>query len=358
MQLNQPTSEKLTAPQNDYLAQTTLATVVRAIAKTLDVQYGIDPLPIFQRIGIEFDHINGNELRLPVTTLSILWQRCAESSGDEAFGLRVAAHTGAVNLYGIDLALYASQTFGESIRRHVEFVRVLSTVAMPTLHTAPNGDHLLQVHIHGPHVPPEVARDYFVALHLRIFQRQIGLPLCHLLRRLELRRPAPHDPTPWEELGVPVFFGQPLGTFVFKAGAWDLDLKGANQHLLAQVEQPILHQLIRLGLPLPACALRRRLADMLPCSPNLETLADAIGLAPDQLQASLRYQKLSFAKLLDQAREAQALHLLLDPTLTLEQIANRTGFSKPSGFNRAFRRWRAITPLSYRNQMTRTHDPL
>ncbi len=187
---------QLIRSQDDYLAQTSLATVVRAIAKTLDVHYGIDPRPILQSIGIEFDHINGNELRLPVTTLSVLWLRCAELSGDEAFGLRVAAHTGAVNLYGIDLALYASQTFGESIKRHVEFVRVLSTVAMPTLHKASNGDHLLQVHIHGPHVPPEVARDYFFALHLKIFQRQIGLPLCHLrtfwlvhqnLRRLQTR---------------------------------------------------------------------------------------------------------------------------------------------------------------------------
>lgn len=333
------------------LAQTTLATVVRCIANTLRVEYGIDPQPVLQSVGIDPAVMQGSELRLPVTTLSPLWLCCVELSGDEAFGLRAAAQLQPADLYGVDLALYASATLGESVQRHAQLIRLLTTMVLPQLQTEANGDRRLEFQLHGPQLPTDAACDCFCVGHIRLFELLTSLPASQLLRRLELLRQPPHDPTPWQTLGIPVLFGRPYGALVFKAEAWDLPLAGANPHLLARVEQPILQQLAQLGLPLPLSALRARLAGMLSGAPNLERLASTLALKPSQLRNGLRQQGLSFAQLLDQAREAQALTLLADPNLGLEQVASRIGFSNASGLVRAFRRWQGTTPLSYRRQL-------
>ncbi|MNN73137.1 HTH-type transcriptional regulator VirS [compost metagenome] len=60
---------------------------------------------------------------------------------------------------------------------------------------------------------------------------------------------------------------------------------------------------------------------------------------------------MTFSQLLDQAREAQALVLLANPTLSLEQVADKLGFSSASSLVRAFRRWQNNTPANYRRQI-------
>ena len=52
------------------------------------------------------------------------------------------------------------------------------------------------------------------------------------------------------------------------------------------------------------------------------------------------------------ARECRVLLLdLADPTLTVQEVGYLLGFSEPSAFHRAFRRWEARTPSEYRNQI-------
>lgn len=340
------------ATNSETLAQTTLATVVSAIANTLRGEYGIDPDPVLMGIGIDPAAMQDSELRLKLTTLSPLWLRCVELTGDEAFGLRVARYFQPAQFYGIDLALCTSATFGEALQRHVQIIRVLTTIALPQLTTEANGDCRLEVRRHGPQRPTDAALDcFFQAFYIRLFERQTSLQARQLLRRLELPRQTPADPTPWQTLGLPVVFGCPCGAMVFKSESLALPLPGANPQLLAQLEQPILRYLAQLGLPLPPSALKSRLADMLTDAPGVEQLATALDISPGLLRHNLHSQGLTFSQLLDQAREAQALVLLANPALSLDQVASRLGFSSTSSLVRAFQRWQSRTPMSYRRQV-------
>ncbi|WP_185754772.1 MULTISPECIES: AraC family transcriptional regulator [Pseudomonas] len=333
------------------LAQSTLATVVSAIAGTLRGAYAIDPEPVLLSVGIDPAVMLDSELRLTMTTLSPLWLRCVELTGDEAFGLRVARYFQPAQFYGIDLALCTSATFGEALQRHVQIIRVLTTIALPQLSIDANGDCRLEIRRHGPQRPTDAALDcFFQAFCIRLFERQTGLHARQLLRRLELPRPPPKDPTPWRALGLPVTFGCACGAMVFKFESLAMPLPGANPHLLAQLEQPILRYLAQLGLPLPPSALRSRLADMLTETPDVQQLATELDICPKLLRRNLTSQGLTFSQLLDQAREAQALVLLANPALSLEQVASKLGFSSTSSLVRAFRRWQNNTPMAYRRQ--------
>lgn len=329
---------------------TTLATVVSCIAATLKGVYAIDPLPVIRSVGIDPAVMQDSEKRLPLSVLRPLWLRCVELTGDEAFGLRAARFYQPAQFYGVDLAFCAGATFGQALERHVHNIRVLTTVATPILTTEPDGDFRLAVLQNGALRPTDAALDcFFYGIHIRLFERHTGMPAEQLLRRLELPRKPPHDPAPWLSYGVPVTFERPCA-LVFKAQAWDLPLPGANPGLLMELEQPILQQLAHLGLPLPTRALCARLTEVLTSDPSLEGLARMLVISPALLRANLTRQGVSFPQLLDQSRAAQALVLLADPSLSLEQVASRIGLSSASSFTRAFRRWHGETPLRYRRR--------
>jgi AraC-like DNA-binding protein len=332
------------------MSQSTLVTVARIIARALEAEYHIGPIPVLASVGLDPGLLHDGELRLPVTGLSQLWLRCVEITGDEHFGVRIARYISPSDLYGIDLTLYASATLGDAVRRFAEFLKLLTTVTEGHLQHEEDGDWRLSYQLSGPRAPVDAARDFFFYSQIHMFERQSQLPARQFLRRLELVRSLPADPTSWQALGVPVMFAQPQGSLVFRADIWDRPMRGANPHLLAKIEQPILLSLARLGAALPLGALKARMADYLNESLSAEQFAEVLGVSADCLQRSLREQQVSFAQLLNQTRQAQTLQLLAMPDLTLDQISSRVGFRNTSSLIRAFRRWHGVTPLQYRKQ--------
>ncbi|WP_447749734.1 AraC family transcriptional regulator ligand-binding domain-containing protein [Pseudomonas nicosulfuronedens] len=341
-------------PAADACIPSTLATVVRCLATTLRQHYGIDPLPVLQRVGIDPQIMHAPDARLPITSLSPLWLACVEVTGDANFGIRAVRYHHSANLYGMDLALYACATLGEAVQRHVQLVNLVSTVGQPSLMQDGAGDWRMEFRVNGAYMPTSFARDFYWHFHVRMFERLAGKPAATFLRRIDLARVGPADRQAWDALEVPIHFGQPLSAMVFHGGAWNLPLPGANPRLLAQVERPILQYLAQHGMPLPLSALRARLAEQLTVRASLDELAGTLGIAREQLDATLSQHGLSFAQLLDQTREAQALLLLRDPQWAMQQIAERIGFGSASSLIRAFRRWQGMTPLAFRKLHLKT----
>ena len=87
---------------------------------------------------------------------------------------------------------------------------------------------------------------------------------------------------------------------------------------------------------------------------NLEFCADHLSMSPRSLQRQLKTRSLSFQDLLDRTRNALAEQYLCDPVLSLVDIALLLGYSEQSAFNRAFRRWKKLSPLAWRQQQEPT----
>ncbi|WP_022964529.1 helix-turn-helix domain-containing protein [Halopseudomonas pelagia] len=81
---------------------------------------------------------------------------------------------------------------------------------------------------------------------------------------------------------------------------------------------------------------------------GLPKVADQLHLLVRTLPRRLEARQSSWRELLDRTREQLAGHYLLDPTLTLGDIALLPGFSEQSAFNRAYRRWTGTTPVRAR----------
>jgi AraC-like DNA-binding protein len=86
--------------------------------------------------------------------------------------------------------------------------------------------------------------------------------------------------------------------------------------------------------------------------PPLAYAADVLGLGPRTLQRRLKSVGSSVSDLLERARVAEAQRLLGDPQIPIREVAHRLGYSSPSSFARAYRRYRGQPPSADRPSVT------
>ncbi|WP_433736738.1 AraC family transcriptional regulator [Pseudomonas putida] len=84
--------------------------------------------------------------------------------------------------------------------------------------------------------------------------------------------------------------------------------------------------------------------------PDLEAVAAHLHISPQTLRRHLRDEGTSFQALKDHLRRDIAIYHLSRNDLPLQQIAEQLGFSEPSAFHRAFKKWTGLTPGMYRAQ--------
>lgn len=82
--------------------------------------------------------------------------------------------------------------------------------------------------------------------------------------------------------------------------------------------------------------------------PPLSEIAKELAMSDRNLQRALRNDGTSFQQLLDDVRRDLAIRHLANPATSAGQVGFLLGFSEPSAFHRAFRRWTGKAPGEFR----------
>jgi AraC-like DNA-binding protein len=85
-----------------------------------------------------------------------------------------------------------------------------------------------------------------------------------------------------------------------------------------------------------------------------KAVAQELGMSVRTLARRLGELGVTFARILDELRQDLAVRYLRDPDLGLSQIAFLLGYSEPSAFSHAFRRWTRTTPGEWRTKQAGT----
>jgi AraC-like DNA-binding protein len=93
--------------------------------------------------------------------------------------------------------------------------------------------------------------------------------------------------------------------------------------------------------------LRRELEEQMRF-PAFESICTSLQLSPQVVRRRLTEEGTSYQKIKDMVRRDLALELLSTPELLIADIAERTGFTEPAAFSRAFKKWAGISPAQYR----------
>src|SRR5690606_31913265 len=143
-------------------------------------------------------------------------------------------------------------------------------------------------------------------------------------------------------------FGQRVNRISFDARYLELPLRMADATAMNLAIEQCELQLAALGDEARALSeIASRLA--LPVGfRRLEEVARELHVSSRTLKRRLAEHGTSFSALLDGQRRERALLLLRDPSLSLDQVAERVGYSDVANFTRAFRRWTGKTPGALR----------
>lgn len=151
--------------------------------------------------------------------------------------------------------------------------------------------------------------------------------------------------------GCPVEFGAPSHELELHTADLALPLPLADPQLGAFLREVANTALARRGADASSLIERARsiIAEELPRSaPSLDSVARKLAVGGRTLRRRLADDGTSFRELVDETRAQLARGYVEDRAIPLAEVAFLLGFSEPSTFHRAFKRWTRCTPNEWR----------
>lgn len=176
------------------------------------------------------------------------------------------------------------------------------------------------------------------------------------LARVDLASPAPARQTDTARVfGAEVRYGQPHTALYFDAALLRLPVAQDAGSLAGFLRDAPHNLLVRYrDDSCLAERIRRHLRGHLDTElPSLEQMAETLRLTPQTLRRRLREEGGGYQRIKDNLRRDAAIGLLERSGLPLQEVALRLGFSEPSTFHRAFKKWTGVAPGEYRQRQMR-----
>jgi AraC-like DNA-binding protein len=331
----------------------TLATLILPIAKALR-QQGIDPMELMEQAEIDPAMVINADRRVPIANMQVLWRLVAESSGDEAIGLLAAEQLQPATLQGLGLAVLASDTVLDALERLVRFSRVFSTGLGLVL--VERGEFVdLELTAHDQDYPDDLnwsVYDFGIGMIINLCRMTLGEYVSPI--SVLTQRPEPSDPDRFASiLGTQIEFGADRNCLTFVRTDIVDQLVTGNAELARINDEQIETYLATYLEVSTSHDVVARIVEHLPDGPpSQKEVADALNVSNRTLQRKLKDEGTSFIDLLQDTRLQLAEKYLAQPQKSIVEIAYLLGFSEPSTFSRAFKRWTGQAPADYRDKLT------
>ena len=310
---------------------------------------GVAPERLLEAAELKSDQLIDPDGRMPRASEVRLWEAAVRLTGNADFGLHLAAKVGAGDLGGIGFAVRSSVNLGEAYERVVRYLALLNQDI--ALQIVPVGDDAVALrHVPPVHLlPPRQAIECFMAMLGLVGQRGIGADF--VLRGVQLRHPRPERIDEHLRLfGVAPHFGAAHDELILERELLGRPMREAEPALGSILDRH-LHELLR-QLPPKAAFLDRARAALLGAlqhgEPSLGLLAQRLHMSSRSLQRRLQQEGTSIQDLTASLRAELAVRHLNERQESIGEIAFLLGFSEPSTFHRAFKRWTGMTPAQYR----------
>jgi AraC-like DNA-binding protein len=332
------------------MAERTDAQVLLRLVHKAMLDAGLPAEAVLIRAGVDLGRLDDPSARTPSAAHERFWTVAAEVSGDPHIGLHLGEHLPVYRGQVLEYLFTSSPTFGEGLKRALAFHRLLSDVISGDLVVEDDGCHLVG---RGVTLGPRHTVECVVAGVLTFFASITE-------GRFEPRSIAfeHSDGAPAAEYervyGCPVTLGAEATRIEFDRTLLDYPIWHAEPRLLRMHEQVASAQLDEIRRKDRVAEVRRAIGELLETGgTSLESIAERLDVPARRLRSELAEAGTSFQQTLEEYRSRLARRLLARTDEPIEQVAYLAGFSEPSTFYRAFKRWTNETPAEYRRRKQR-----
>jgi AraC-like DNA-binding protein len=311
-------------------------------ARELAAQAGIDPRDLADPDG-----------RVPFDSHVRLWQAIDADPRAQDFGFWLGANVSLRMLGVVGFAMQHAPDVRAAFGCLERYRRLINDQVSPIIDELPDRVVFRRAEL------PEIARLATIVVAapvgtLTLLRELTGVSASTpLALEAAFQHPAPANVERYYGvLGCPIAFNAPETRIALRREAFALPVRRPDPGLFAYLERH-------------ASALQARVADRQSLSarireaivgqlsegePSQALLARQLALSERTLQRRLRDEGTSFAALLEQIRSELSLMYLSDDALAIFEVAYLLGYSEPSAFNRAFKRWTGQSPREYRGR--------
>ncbi|WP_109440576.1 AraC family transcriptional regulator [Acinetobacter haemolyticus] len=306
----------------------------------------LDAAAIFASVHLP-DQPPDRQVRRDNSTQQRFWSAAEHISHDPDIGLHVGAKIPALRGQVVEYLFLSSPNFGEGLQRTIRYQALLTDAMSFQLEYDGGNTARLTGLNHSVRHYLECAigilLNFFKYISTDAFiPIEIGLPHLNAADQKQYQQT-------W---GCAVKFGQPNGYICFDASVLNTPspayepelLKIHEDHAANQLELLSKHQLIDEIEKI----LSRGLLESGEFDQNV--VAQLLNKSARSLRSDLQLLNTTYEKVIAQYRERLARRLLSHTQESIDQIVYLTGFSEPSAFSRAFKRWTGETPTAYRQR--------
>jgi AraC-like DNA-binding protein len=332
-------------------SQDTLLASMRPILRRLLEMYGLDSVALARQAGIVLPEVLGPTDRIAVDKADAVLQLAIPLIHDPAFGLQVARCWHPANLGVLGYAWLSSSTLRTGLRRLERYHRLVGDRGATEIEEVRQG---IKVRFWANRGDPAevpvaaVAVDMAIALLLDMCRMNAGAALRPVA--VSLRRKTPESTAPYERFfGCAVRFGAAENFFLLAREDADALLPSSNKQLATVFDTMLGAELAMLDKSDVVARCRAAVLEYLTSGEvSEEDTAKQLHMSPRTLQRKLAEARLTYQQLVDDTRKDLALRYIDDAKRSLGDITFALGFSQPSAFTRAFKRWTGLSPTDYR----------
>lgn len=325
------------------------SSVGRAIIRAAE-RAGVPRAELMRILDLPQERLDARDGRISRASIYQLCDYVVTQLGDPAFGLRWGERAEATTFELVsDLVQHAS-TLRAGLSALLEFQRLLQDE--PSFHVLEQGNQVVIRHVHVPEATPQAKRFVSEVTLIQFYKLVCNFGVKVRPHRVSFAYPAPHYRAEYTR----VFrgaerFDQEHTELAFDRALMDALSPHRDDDVHSVLRSVAVRRMLQLTNSIPyAQRTRELLVKHEPYRGNMEKSARALGVSARTLRRRLAEEGTTYEQVVSEAFAIIAKQQLANSQLSLQELSDMLGFSRPSGFHRAFKRWTGMTPREYRVQ--------
>lgn len=316
---------------------------------------GVDVGKILPRLGVTHELLEKRNFRTPHEAQLLFWRVLEEATNDVDVGLHLGEHMPLYKGQVLQYLFLSSPTFGDGLKRALNYQRLLSDASHASVELE-DGYAYIAVSSNSEKVAELRHLSECMALSMVRFFHYVTDD-AFTPARICFTHKQPENASEHSRIfACDVLFGQEENRIYFDASLLDLPSSHAEPELLQLHEKLASEYVAKLERQDIVTKVYKVFGEVLETGQvSLDDVASHLGMKARTLRTRLSDAGTNFNQLLADYRCNLAKRLLANTDESIDEIVYLTGFSEPSTFYRAFKRWTEQTPVEYRNQRSQKH---
>jgi AraC-like DNA-binding protein len=328
---------------------TVLSSWVVLIYRLLEYR-GLDAKQVFADCELDSSSLVDPAARIPHFKVGKIWQQAAALSVDESLGLDAAKVIYPGMFHWLSMAMSAAPNLLVLLQYMARYRRVFQPLSRMQMVEVSDGYRF----VWGPREPyvSALGSEAVIASLIGLC-RQLKSPAFSPKSVLIKRELSEQELARYEDFfQAPVSHGKHENSIFFDRAELQQPLLTANPEAERLSIKSTKEYIGTLDENEISNTVYCKIVEALPSQSHSEdAIAEDLNMSLRTMQRRLRDAGTSYDKLLQDTRKELALSYIKNPDLSIQEVSYLVGFSEPTNFSRAFKRWTGSSPASYRAEI-------